>query len=100
MSYVQFNFDSAVLESVPVSQFKISDLFQMKTGSLFAEWKRRKAYRVAVVYALMGWAVAEGVAQAFPVFEVPRGIARSSMVVIPLRFPIALVLLCLFVFSA
>src|SRR5437867_10530611 len=96
MSYVQFNFDSAVLESVPVSQFKISDLFQMKTGSLFAELKRRKVYRVAVAYALMGWALAQGIAQVFPVFEVPNCIVRLIMVLIPLGFPIALVLAWLF----
>ena len=96
MSYVQFNFDSAVLESVPVSQFKISDLFQMKTGSLFAELKRRKVYRVAVAYALMGWALAQGIAQVFPVFEVPNCILRLIMVLIPFGFPIALVLAWLF----
>ena len=96
MSYVQFNFDSAVLESVPVSQFKISDLFQMKTGSLFAELKRRKVYRVAVAYALMGWALAQGIAQVFPVFEVPNCIVRLIMVLIPLGFPIALALAWLF----
>src|SRR5438067_11603684 len=68
----------------------------MKTGSLFAELKRRKVYRVAVAYALMGWALAQGVAQVFPVFEIPNCIVRLIMVLIPLGFPIALVLSWLF----
>ena len=68
----------------------------MKTGSLFAELKRRKVYRVAVAYALMGWALAQGIAQVFPVFEVPNCILRLIMVLIPFGFPIALVLAWLF----
>jgi hypothetical protein len=68
----------------------------MKTGSLFAELKRRKVYRVAVAYALMGWALAQGIAQVFPVFEVPNCIVRLIMVLIALGFPMALVLAWLF----
>src|SRR5436305_3004958 len=68
----------------------------MKTGSLFAELKRRKVYRVAVAYALMGWALAQGIAQVFPVFEIPNCIVRLIMVLIPLGFPITLVLAWLF----
>jgi hypothetical protein len=68
----------------------------MKTGSLFAELKRRKVYRVAVAYGLMGWALAQGIAQVFPVFQVPNCTVRLIMVLIALGFPIALVLAWLF----
>ena len=68
----------------------------MKTGSLFAELKRRKVYRVAVAYALMGWALAQGIAQVFPVFQVPNCTVRLIMVLIALGFPMALVLAWLF----
>src|SRR5438270_8270210 len=36
----------------------------------FAELKRRKVYKVAIGYAVGGWALAQGVAQVFPVFDI------------------------------
>jgi len=68
----------------------------MKMGSFFAELKRRNVYRVAVAYVLMGWALAQGIAQVFPVFDVPNWLVRSIVVLIALGFPIALVLAWLF----
>jgi len=68
----------------------------MKMGSFFAELKRRNVYRVAVAYVFMGWALAQGIAQVFPVFDVPNWLVRSIVVLIALGFPIALVLAWLF----
>ena len=39
--------------------------------SFFAELKRRNVYKVAVAYLVAGWALSQGIAQVFPVFDVP-----------------------------
>ena len=65
----------------------------------FAELKRRKVYSVAVAYIVAGWALAQGVAQVFPVFDIPNWAVRLVIVVIVLGFPIALVLSWFFDFT-
>jgi hypothetical protein len=42
----------------------------------FAELKRRNVYKVAVAYIVGGWALSQGIAQVFPVFDVPNWIIR------------------------
>jgi serine/threonine-protein kinase len=64
----------------------------MKIDNFFAELKRRNVYKVAVAYIVAGWALAQGIAQVFPVFDVPNWIVRLVVLVIILGFPIALVL--------
>src|SRR5205814_8438542 len=64
----------------------------MKIDNFFAELKRRNVYKVAVAYAVAGWALAQGIAQVFPVFEVPNWIIRFIVVLIVIGFPVALVL--------
>ena len=58
----------------------------------FAELKRRNVYKVAVAYAVAGWALAQGIAQVFPVFGVPNWIIQLIVLLIVIGFPIALVL--------
>jgi adenylate cyclase len=58
----------------------------------FAELKRRKVYPVAVAYLVGGWALAQGLAQVLPVFEVPNWLIRSLVVLIVVGFPVALTL--------
>jgi adenylate cyclase len=58
----------------------------------FAELKRRKVYNVAIGYAVAGWALAQGIAQVFPVFDIPNWTVRLIVVLIVLGFPIALIL--------
>jgi adenylate cyclase len=65
----------------------------------FAELKRRKVYSVAVAYIVAGWALAQGVAQVFPVFDVPNWAVRLVIVAIVLGFPIALVLSWIYDFT-
>ena len=60
--------------------------------SFFAELKRRNVYKVAVAYIVAGWALAQGIAQVFPVFDVPNWIVRLIVLLIMIGFPIALVL--------
>ena len=58
----------------------------------FAELKRRNVYKVAVAYVVAGWALAQGIAQVFPVFDIPNWIVRVIVLLIVIGFPIALVL--------
>jgi serine/threonine-protein kinase len=58
----------------------------------FAELKRRRVYRVAIVYAVSGWALAQGIAQVFPVFDIANWVVRFIVLLILLGFPVALVL--------
>jgi TolB-like protein len=62
----------------------------MSPGSFFEELKRRNVYKVALAYIVAGWALAQGIAQVLPVFDVPNWIIRLFVVLIILGFPIAL----------
>src|SRR6202011_466688 len=64
----------------------------MNLRKFFAELKRRKVYSVAIAYVVAGWALAQGVAQVFPVFDIPNWIVRAIVLLIVLGFPVALTL--------
>ena len=64
----------------------------MNLGNFFAELKRRNVYKVAVAYIVAGWALSQGIAQVFPVFDIPNWIIRLIVLLIALGFPIALFL--------
>ena len=64
----------------------------MKSGNFFGELKRRNVYKVAVAYIVAGWALAQGIAQVFPVFDVPNWAIRLIVILIIIGFPVALVL--------
>jgi TolB-like protein/Tfp pilus assembly protein PilF len=64
----------------------------VKLHGFFSELKRRNVYKVAVAYVVAGWALAQGIAQVFPVFDVPNWIVRLIVLLIVIGFPIALVL--------
>jgi len=63
----------------------------MNTGNFFAELKRRNVYKVAVAYIVAGWALSQGIAQVFPVFDVPNWAIRMIVLLITLGFPVAVV---------
>src|SRR6266481_9429387 len=63
----------------------------MNPKSFFGELKRRNVYKVAVAYIVAGWALSQGIAQVFPVFDVPNWIVRLIVVLIVIGFPMALV---------
>ena len=65
----------------------------------FAELQRRKVYRVAIAYVVAGWALAQGIAQVFPVFDIPNWVVRLIVVLIVLGFPLALILSWFFDFT-
>ena len=63
----------------------------MDPGKFLGELKRRNVYKVAVAYLVAGWALAQGVAQVLPVFDVPNWLIRLLVILIILGFPVALV---------
>ena len=71
----------------------------MELENFFAELKRRKVYSVAIAYVVAGWALAQGIAQVFPVFDIPNWVVRLIVVLIVLGFPLALVLSWFFDFT-
>ena len=58
--------------------------------SFFSELKRRNVYKVAVAYIIGGWALAQGIAQVFPVFDVSNWAIRLIVLLIIFGFPVAL----------
>lgn len=61
-------------------------------GKFFAELKRRKVLTIAVAYVVGGWALAQGLSQLLPVFDIPIWAVRLVVLLIMLGFPVALVL--------
>jgi TolB-like protein/Tfp pilus assembly protein PilF len=62
----------------------------MSMDNFFAELKRRNVYKVAIAYAVAGWALAQGIAQVLPVFDTPNWLIRLLVVLIILGLPVAL----------
>ena len=58
----------------------------------FAELKRRKVYRVAAAYVVVGWVLIQVVTQVFPFFEIPAWAIRLMIGALVLGFPIAVIL--------
>jgi len=67
--------------------------------TFFAELKRRKVYSVAIAYVVAGWALAQGIAQVLPVFDIPNWVVRLLVVLIVLGFPVALTVSWFFDFT-
>jgi len=62
----------------------------------FEELKRRKVYRVAIAYIVASWALAQGLAQVLPVFEISNSVIRVVIALLLIGFPLALVLAWVF----
>ena len=62
----------------------------MNPKSFFGELKRRNVYKVAVAYVVAGWALAQGLAQVLPVFNVPNWIIQLLVMLIVIGLPVAL----------
>jgi TolB-like protein/Flp pilus assembly protein TadD len=58
----------------------------------FVELKRRKVYRVAAAYVVVGWLLIQVTTQVFPFFGIPSWVVRLIVVLLGLGFPAALVL--------
>jgi len=64
--------------------------------NFFSELKRRNVYKVAIAYIVAGWALSQGIAQVFPVFDIPNWVIRLIVVLIIIGLPISLVLAWMF----
>jgi TolB-like protein/Flp pilus assembly protein TadD len=65
-------------------------------SGFFEELKRRKVYRVAIAYIVASWALAQGLAQVLPVFDIRTSVVRVVIVLLLIGFPVALVLAWVF----
>ncbi|MFZ3373949.1 MAG: tetratricopeptide repeat protein [Chthoniobacterales bacterium] len=65
-------------------------------SSFFEELKRRKVYRVAIAYIVASWALAQGLAQVLPVFDISNSVIRVVIALLLIGFPVALVLAWVF----
>jgi TolB-like protein/Tfp pilus assembly protein PilF len=65
-------------------------------SGFFEELKRRKVYRVAIAYVVASWALAQGLAQVLPVFDIPNSVIRVVIALLLIGFPVALVLAWIF----
>ena len=65
-------------------------------SGFFEELKRRKVYRVAIAYIVMSWALAQGLAQVLPVFDISNSLIRVVIALLLIGFPVALVLAWVF----
>jgi len=68
----------------------------MSERNFFAELKRRNVYKVAIAYIVGGWALSQGIAQVFPVFDVPNWAIRLIVLLIIIGLPISLILAWMF----
>src|SRR5438105_295896 len=68
----------------------------MRISNFVAELKRRNVYKVAVAYAVAGWALSQGIAQVFPIFDVPNWVIRLIVLLIVIGLPVALALAWMF----
>jgi TolB-like protein/Tfp pilus assembly protein PilF len=65
-------------------------------SGFFEELKRRKVYRVAIAYIVASWALAQGLAQVLPVFDISNSVIRAVIALLLIGFPVALVLAWVF----
>src|SRR5262249_40158504 len=61
-------------------------------SGFFEELKRRKVYRVAIAYVVASWALAQGLAQVLPVFDIANSVIRIVIALLLIGFPVALAL--------
>src|SRR5947208_1393802 len=65
-------------------------------SGFFEELRRRKVYRVAIAYVVVSWALAQGLAQGLPVFDISNSVIRVVIALLLIGFPVALVLAWVF----
>jgi TolB-like protein/Tfp pilus assembly protein PilF len=74
----------------------VSNIGHLMMSGFFEELKRRKVYRVAIAYVVASWALAQGLAQVLPVFEIPNSVIRTVIALLLIGFPVVLVLAWVF----
>ena len=71
-------------------------IFHLSMSGFFEELRRRKVYRVAIAYIVVSWALAQGLAQVLPVFDISNSVIRVVIALLLIGFPVALVLAWVF----
>ena len=71
-------------------------VFHLSMSGFFEELRRRKVYRVAIAYIVVSWALAQGLAQVLPVFDISNSVIRVVIALLLIGFPVALVLAWVF----
>ena len=61
-------------------------------NNIFAELRRRNVFRIAGVYAVVGWLVIQVIVAVLPTFGAPPWVAKAFITLIAAGFPIALIL--------
>src|ERR1700751_1295982 len=84
------------ISGVTSSRWHIFYASRIVMSGFFDELKRRKVYRVAIAYIVASWALAQGLAQVLPVFEISNSAIRVVIVLLLIGFPVALVLAWVF----
>src|SRR5438876_8371072 len=64
----------------------------MNLGNFFAELRRRNVYKVAVVYAIVGWLVMQIAATVVPALHLSDAITSAVVLLVIIGFPIALII--------
>ena len=64
----------------------------MQLKKFFKELKRRKVYRVAIVYPVVAWVLIQITTQTLPFFEVPNWTIRLVIFFLAIGYPVALIL--------
>jgi len=64
----------------------------MNPKGFFGELKGRNAYRVAVVYAVVGWLLIQVATQVFPFLDIPNWAIRLVILLTALGLPVALII--------
>ena len=64
----------------------------LQVRAFLSELRRRRVYHVAVLYIVVGYAVAQGAQFLFELLEIPNVASQFVAIVVLLGFPLALVL--------
>ena len=64
----------------------------VEMSNFFTELKRRNVYKVAIMYAVVGWLLVQVATQVFPFFEVPNWAVRLVVLLIIIGFPVSLII--------
>ncbi len=80
----------------PVSQLRSATPSQMKSGSFFAELKRRDVYKVVVAYAVVSWLLIQATSILLPTFDVPGWVMKAFVVFLALGFVLSVIIAWVF----
>ena len=84
------NADGSGSRDVPASQVKSTIPLNVRSGSFFAELKRRNVYKVAIAYGVVAWLLIQVATQVFPFFDIPNWSVRLVVLLPVIGFPVAL----------